>query len=115
MIYIDTNAIIGAWVQTDQLHSRAVTAFNQLLSDKSQKLYTSDVVLWEVANYFFYNAPAKKSGATIKYAADHIRQLRNWPLLIVIQPTEEDQLQALDEFRQFGDHPISFADCLSLS
>jgi len=115
VIYLDTDAMIGAYVEADQYHARAQRAFERLLRDKRARLYTSDVVLWELANYFFYNAPAKNPAPAIHFAVDRLRHLRTWPRLEVVTPTAQDHLAALEDFQNFGDHPISLADCLSFA
>jgi uncharacterized protein len=105
MIFIDTGAFLGRYIARDQCHKRALRVWKQL-EKRSDRCVTSNFVLDETLTLL-----ARR--ATYAFAAERGRLLFASRALVILRPTAEQELAALDVFEKYADQGISFTDAIS--
>ncbi len=106
MIYIDTGAFLARYLSRDQYHQQA-GAFWKEIGKNRESCFTSNFVLDETftllgrwAGYDFASQKAAKIYAS--------------KLLIILRPTREDEIKAIEFFQKYADQNVSFTDCISI-
>jgi uncharacterized protein len=106
MIYVDTGAYLARYLSRDQYHQKAKT-FWEKIRKSQESCFTSNFVLDEtftlLGRWAGYEFASKK--AAIIYASK---------LLIILRPTREDEMKAIDFFQKYADQNVSFTDCISI-
>ncbi len=106
MIYIDTGAYLARYLSRDQYHQKA-KAFWKKIRNSQESCFTSNFVLDEtftlLGRWAGYDFASQK--AAIIYASK---------LLIILRPTREDEMKAIDFFKKYADQNVSFTDCISI-
>ncbi len=106
MIYVDTGAYLARYLSRDQYHQKA-KAFWKKIRKNQESCFTSNFVLDEtftlLGRWAGYDFAAQK--AAIIYASK---------LLIILRPTREDEMKAIDFFQKYADQNVSFTDCISI-
>lgn len=105
MIFVDTGAFIGRYLDRDSLHRRALEVWGQL---GAERLFTSNHVLDETLTYIGRRA-------SYQFAAECGEQLYGSEKLEIIYSDQEDEIAALLLFRKFADQRVSFTDCVSFA
>ena len=105
MIYVDTGAFLARYLSRDQYHQKA-GAFWKKIRKNQESCFTSNFVLDETftllgrwAGYDFASQKALKIYAS--------------KLLIILRPTREDEIKAIEFFQKYADQNVSFTDCIS--
>lgn len=106
MIYVDTGAYIARYLSRDQYHQKT-KAFWKKIRKNQESCFTSNFVLDEtftlLGRWAGYDFASQK--AAIIYASK---------LLIILRPTREDEMKAIDFFQKYADQNVSFTDCISI-
>ena len=106
MIYVDTGAYLARYLSRDQYHQKA-NAFWEKIRKNQESCFTSNFVLDEtftlLGRWAGYDFASQK--AAIIYASK---------LLIILRPTREDEVKAIDFFQKYADQNVSFTDCISI-
>ena len=106
MIYVDTGAYLARYLSRDQYHQKA-KAFWKKIRNSQESCFTSNFVLDEtftlLGRWAGYDFASQK--AAIIYASK---------LLIILRPTREDEMKAIDFFKKYADQNVSFTDCISI-
>jgi predicted nucleic acid-binding protein len=105
MIFIDTGAFLARYVKQDQYHPMAIQQWQQLRHAR-QRCYTTNFVLNET-----FTLLARRTD--YGFAADRAQLLLQSRILVILRPDQTDEQSAVDLFRKFGDHQVSFTDCIS--
>ncbi|WP_331233811.1 type II toxin-antitoxin system VapC family toxin [Natronorarus salvus] len=106
-LFIDTGAFYARFVETAQRHERATSVFKAIGTGDAvyRPLYTSTYVLDELATLILSHRNHKAATTAIGWVQQSAT--------IVIHPDETDFDAALDQFRHYDDHEISFTDHMS--
>ncbi|MBI3272315.1 MAG: PIN domain-containing protein [Planctomycetes bacterium] len=107
MLFIDTGALLARYIERDQHHGEAKLAWAQL-QKHAERCATSNFVLDE-----FLTLLARRT--SYAFAAERARVVYLSRMLLVLRPTEEDELQAVGNFEKFADQQVSFTDCVSFA
>ena len=107
MIFLDTGAFLGTYLERDQYHLQAVAAWQELKAS-SWRCFTSNFVLDETFTFL-----ARRT--SYAFAAERARSLLASKVLEILRPEEETELQALAYFEKFADQQVSFTDCVSFA
>ena len=107
MIFVDTGAFLARYLARDQHHQAARAAWRDLPTHP-WPVYTSNFVLDETFTMLGrWSSP--------EFAADRAEALLTSVTLVILRPDAEDELEALELFRKFGDQKASFTDCVSFA
>ncbi len=107
MIFLDTGAFLGTYIERDQYHHQALAAWQELKTS-TWRCFTSNFVLDET-----FSLLARR--ASYRFAAGRARDLLTSGVLEILRPDQETELQALDYFEKFADQQVSFTDCTSFA
>lgn len=107
MIFVDTGAFLARFIERDQFHKRAVAAWRRI-EKRRDRCFTSNFVLDET-----FTLLGRRT--TYPFAAERARALLSSRLLVVLRPTYEDELAAVDLFEKLADQEVSFTDCVSFA
>ena len=107
MIFIDTGAFLARFIERDQFHKRALLAWRRI-EKRADRCFTSNFVLDET-----FTLLARRT--TYAFSAARARSLLTSRLLVVLRPTKDDELAALDLFEKLADQEVSFTDCVSFA
>ena len=91
MIFIDTGAFLARYVARDQYHKRAVTMWRRI-EKRRDRCFTSNFVLDET-----FTLLARRT--SYAFAAERARGLLSSRALVVLRPTREDEISALEPRR----------------
>jgi len=105
VIFIDTGAFLGRFVQRDQYHVVCTQAWDEL-RQSSVQCVTSNFVLNET-----FTLLARRTN--YRFAAQRARQLLSSRELRILRPGREEEQAALGWFEKYADQRVSFTDCLS--
>lgn len=105
MIFIDTGPLLARHIMEDQYHHEAQDGW-QRLAESRARLFTSAPVLAET-----FTLLARRAGYA--FAAARARNILASRALVILRPTTEDELRAVEQFEKFADQDVSFTDCLS--
>ena len=105
MIFIDTGAFLGRYLQKDQYHEDAITGW-QRLGKINARLFTSNFILDESLTLLGRRA-------NYGFAAERARKIYSSEALTVLRPMYEDEMDAVDLFEKYGDQRVSLTDCVS--
>ena len=105
MIYIDTGAFLARHLSKDQYHSQA-NAFWDVIRNKSEKCVTSNFVLDET-----FTLLGRRAG--YRFAAQRARNIYASESFDILQPSRDNELEAIGFFEKYSDHRLSFTDCVS--
>lgn len=107
MIFLDTGAFLARFIQKDQYHLQAVKSWKKIQKD-SEKCATSNFVLDETLTLL-----GRRAG--YQFAYERARNIYASKALLILRPDQNDEIAALDYFSKYGDHAISFTDCISFT
>jgi len=106
MIFIDTGAFLARYLGNDQYHDQATAIWEQL-NKQEERCLTSNFILDEtftlLGRWAGYDFAAQRAGNIYASAA-----------LTILRPVNEDEVKAIDIFKQYADHQVSFTDCISI-
>ena len=105
MIFIDTGAFLSRFIVKDSYHKKSLQLWKKI---ESRKIicYTSNFIIDELATLLI-----RRTGADFCY--DKINRIYESPQFIVLRPTKENELNALELVKKYSDQEISFTDCIS--
>lgn len=106
-LFVDTGAFLGRHIKRDQHHAVARAAW-KTVEKRRDRCYTSSFVLDEV-----FTLLGRRCGYS--FAAERARQLLMSRALVILRPEAEDELRALEWFKSFAEHEVSFTDCVSFA
>ena len=106
MIFIDTGAFLARCLGNDQYHEQA-TAFWEQLNDQGERCLTSNFILDET-----FTLLGRRAG--YDFAAQRAGNIYASKQLTILRPAHEDEIKALDVFKQYAQHQVSFTDCISI-
>ena len=107
MIFVDTGAFLARHLARDQHHQAAQAAWRDLPTHP-WPVYTRNFVLDETFTLLGrWSSP--------EFAADRAEALLTSVTLVILRPDAEDELEALELFRKFGDQKASFTDYVSFA
>ena len=106
MIFVDTGAFVGRYVQRDQYHEQAVHHWRRLRQER-RRCYTSNFVLDET-----FTLLARRT--TYAFAAARAQRLLESRLLTIWRPDAADERAAVNLFGKYADQNVSFTDCVSI-
>lgn len=105
MVFVDTGYWIALLDKSDTLHRKSL-GFLPLL--KTTRIYTSEMVLTEMLNYF------SKAGATVREAATRlVTMLRQAPNVTIVPQNSEIFALALARYESMHDKAWGLTDCAS--
>lgn len=107
MIFVDTGAFLARYVAGDQHYRRAARTW-KLLERSGSPLLTSNFVVDETLTLL-----ARRT--TYAFAAERAEVLYSSRLLTILRPDAADEIAAVELFRKFSDHGVSFTDCVSFA
>lgn len=107
MIFLDTGAFLGYYIERDQYHHQAVVGWQELKTS-TWRCFTSNFVLDETFTFL-----ARRT--SYDFAAERARSLMASSILEILRPDQEDELEALRDFEKFADQQVSFTDCVSFA
>lgn len=102
---IDTGAFIARFLSNDQ-HHFAAKAYWKKLENETIQCFTTNFIIDESLTLL-----SRRAG--IQNAFGVGKMLYHSPSLIILRPEQDDELLALKQMEKFGDHQISFTDCIS--
>lgn len=105
MIFIDTGAFVGRYVERDQFHGAAV-AFWTELSFNPQRCFTSNLVLSETLTLL-----ARRTD--YRFAAERARLIYSSVALRILRPDSTDEAAAILLLEKYAAQRVSFCDCVS--
>lgn len=103
MIFVDT----GAFLARDQHHRASQEAWRQLPS-RPWRVHTSNFVLDETFTLL-------GRGTSQEFAVDRAEAILTSTGLVILRPDGDDELEAQEFFRKFGDQRVSFTACVSFA
>lgn len=107
MIFLDTDAFVAKYIQKDQFHRQSMT-FWDLLRQEKEKCATSNFVLDET-----FTLLGRRAG--YRFAHERALNLYVSKALLILRPDLYDELDALNYFKKYSDHCVSFTDCISFA
>ena len=107
MIFIDTGAFLGRYVQRDQYHDQAVQYWRQIQVER-RRCFTSNFVLDET-----FTLLARRT--TYQFAATRAVHLLESSTLVILRPESEEEQTAVQYFKKYADQQVSFTDCISFA
>ncbi len=107
MIFVDTGAFLARHLKRDQHHDPALRGWRQL-PKLSWRVHTSSFVLDETFTLL-------GRWASPGFAADRAEAILTSETLVILRPEAEDEFEALELLRKFGDQKVSFTDCVSFA
>ncbi len=107
MIFIDTGAFVGRYFPRDPHHPAAVRTWNELARDR-EPFITSNFILDEA-----FTLLARRAGYS--FAADKARRIYSSSTILILRPTEDHELTALDFLEKYADQEVNFTDCVSFA
>ena len=105
MIFIDTGAFLSRFIVKDSYHKKSLQLWKKIESKKII-CYTSNFIIDELATLLI-----RRTGADFCY--DKIHRIYESPQFVVLRPTKENELKALELIKKYSDQEISFTDCIS--
>ncbi len=105
MIYVDTGAILARYLSRDQYHQKAA-AFWEKIRKNQESCFTSNFVLDETFTLL-------GRWAKYNFASQRAANIYASKLLIILRPTREDEIKAIEYFQKYADQNVSFTDCIS--
>jgi predicted nucleic acid-binding protein len=105
VIFIDTGAFLGRYLERDDHHVDAVRGF-RLIAERKLPVVTSCHVLDETISLL-----GRWAGR--RFAAERGRAILASGTLRILRPELRQETAALREFARFADQSVSFTDCLS--
>ena len=105
MIFVDTGAFIGRYIQKDQHHAESKRGWERL-ERSGQRIFTSNHVIDEFATLL-----ARKT--TYSFAAKKVRLVVGADAFEILRTDGEDESRAVDLFEKYASAEVSFTDCLS--
>ncbi len=105
MIFVDSGALIGRYLNNDPYHSFAVRTWRQI---EELPLLTTNHVLDEVLTLI-----ARRAG--YRFAAERAERIYFSSAFEIVCSSLEDEYEAVHYFRKFADQRISFTDCISFA
>lgn len=105
MIFIDTAAFLARFIREDPYHDEAIHYWNELSRSK-ENCITSNFVLNETLTLL-----GRRAG--YNFAAQRAYSFYASKELLVMRPTQEDELKAVEFFEKYSDQRVSFTDCIS--
>lgn len=106
MIFVDTGAFLARYLERDQHHDLARSAWQRLSEDRV-RLRTSDFVLDEL-----FTLLSRRSSHA--FAAGRARRILTSERLEILRPDSETEIEAVELFEKHADQGVSFTDCISL-
>ena len=107
MIFVDTGAFLARYLARDQHHETSRGAWRELPS-RPWRLHTSNFVLDET-----FTLMGRR--ASHEFAAQRAEAILTSKSVAILRPDADDELEALEYFRKFGDQRVSFTDCISFA
>ena len=107
MIFVDTGAFLARSIARDQHHDAARAAWDELPA-RPWRVHTSNFVLDET-----FTLLARWAGAD--FAADRAEILLTSRVLSILRPDGDDELEAVELLRKFGDQRVSYTDAVSFA
>lgn len=107
MIFVDTGAFLGRYIERDQYHQLAMAGWREVTASPS-RCYTSSFVLDETLTCLGRRT-------SYEFAAERARNLLASNVLEILRPEPEHEIQALNDFEKFADQRVSFTDCVSFA
>lgn len=107
MIFIDTGAFVGRYVERDQHHNAAITFWNELGKSQNRR-FTSNLVLSEA-----FTLLARRTDD--RFAAERARMLYASAALRIVRPDAADESAAILLLEKLADQKVSFCDCVSFA
>jgi len=105
LIFVDTGAYIGKFVEHDQHHVAATKAWERVNAERPP-LVTSNFVIDEAATNL-----ARIAG--YEFAAAITVGLLTDRRLTILRPDQEDEIAATKLFKKYASDRVSFTDCIS--
>ena len=105
MIYVDTGAFLARYLSRDQYHQKA-GAFWRKIRKNQESCFTSNFVLDET-----FTLLGRWAG--YNFASQRAANIYASKLLIILRPTREDEIKAIEFFQKYADQNVSFTDCIS--
>ena len=103
MVFVDTGAFLARYLANDAHHRRAVVTWKKV---SGAPLFTSNHVVDETLTLL-----ARR--ASYAFAAERAERMYGSAALEILCSTKDDEMDAIRLFRKFGDHQVSFTDCIS--
>jgi predicted nucleic acid-binding protein len=107
VIFIDTGPLLARYLARDKNHRAAAEAWLRLSASR-HRLFTSSFVVGELATLL-------TRWAGYEFAAERAARILASPRITVLQPDEEDQLEAVSLLERFAKMQPSYTDCISFA
>jgi predicted nucleic acid-binding protein len=107
LVFVDTSALVGKFLEEDEYHARSVDAMRRLLRE-GRHLVSTDYIFDEVVT-------------RVRGRADHASAVKAGEGILsseVIDLVEVDSIlrkEAWKLFKKYGDQKLSFTDCTSFA
>lgn len=105
MIFIDTGAFVGRYVERDQFHSAATACWTELTVNP-RRCFTSNLVLSEALTLL-----ARRTD--YRFAAERAQSIYASAALQILRPDAADEAAAIILLEQYAGQRVSFCDCVS--
>ncbi len=105
MIFIDTGAFLSRFIVNDTYHKKSLLLWKKIEAKKII-CYTSNFILDELATLLI-----RRTGADFCY--EKMNRIYESPIFIILRPTKENEMNALELIKKYADQEISFTDCIS--
>lgn len=112
-VFVDTGVFYAHHDTNAQCHAGAVAVFDDILHGEYGQPYTSDYILDEATTLTRARTGSFKAADSI---AKRIRGVDPYPPVIDLYHTGPDDVTAaLDVYRRYSDHDLSFTDAMTIS
>src|SRR5579864_8540382 len=103
MYFVDTGAFLARYLSQDAYHRRAIAVWKKVAV---APLITSNHVLDETVTLL-----ARHAGS--RFAADRAVHIYASTALEILYGSKDDEMEAIQLLRKYGDQNVSFTDCMS--
>jgi predicted nucleic acid-binding protein len=103
MIFVDTGAFLARYLANDAHHRRAVTTWKKV---SGAPLFTSNHMIDETLTLLARQA-------SYMFAVERAERMYGSAAVEILCSTRDDEMDAIRLLRKFGDHQVSFTDCIS--
>jgi uncharacterized protein len=107
LIFIDTGAFVGRYFPRDQHHPAAVRTWDELARAR-EPFITSNFILDKA-----FTLLARRIGYS--FAAEKARRIYSSSTILVLRPSEDHELMALDFLEKYADQEVNFTDRVSFA
>jgi predicted nucleic acid-binding protein len=107
VLFVDTGALLARYIENDQYHVKAISAWKQI-ERRKEKCVTTNFVLDEL-----FTLLARRTSRG--FAVERARIIYSSIAISILRPEREDEVAAIDLLEKYTDQGVSFTDCVSFA